>query len=193
LFDPDIVVLTDGDRTRYTTESYLRHLLLSGAPIPDPELREQLDAVGVLGAEIRDGVPVPFRWGRAAFERFTGRSARMPSEELVGRIRGLGEPVAGWAIREAARVSREMGAVPVMVGLNVVTPPPSEPMFTLVAAREAGMLALDLFRVFEGVDPDDLRVAPWDNHPNARGHQLIADRLYLELRRNAGLLAPSTQ
>ena len=49
-------------------------------------------------------------------------------------------------------------------------------------AEAAGWTVLSLEGVYDGHDPDDLRIAPWDHHPNARGHALIADRLYDALR-----------
>lgn len=181
-FEPDIVIITDGERTRYTTESYLQWLVIRGVPVEDPELRDILEEAGVLGAEIFEGVPVPWAWGRSLVERIAGIPTRMPSAELTGRLRGLGERTASWAIREIGNEIRAMGATPVFLGLNVVGPAPATPMFTLDVARSEGFVVLDLFDVFEGLDGDALRVAPWDDHPNAAAHRLIADRLYEEIR-----------
>ena len=49
------------------------------------------------------------------------------------------------------------------------------------AAKEAGFVIIDLSDVFEGQDPAALRLAEWDQHPNARAHRLLAERLYREL------------
>ena len=51
----------------------------------------------------------------------------------------------------------------------------------LQLAEEAGFTVLDLSDVFAGQAAEDIRLAEWDFHPNAKGHQLIADRLYQEL------------
>jgi len=45
--------------------------------------------------------------------------------------------------------------------------------------RAAGLPVLDLQGSFAKVqDRQSLWVAPWDNHSNAEGHRLLADRLY---------------
>jgi lysophospholipase L1-like esterase len=36
---------------------------------------------------------------------------------------------------------------------------------------------IDLSGAFDRFDLDDYRIAPWDHHPNAMGHQLIFERL----------------
>jgi hypothetical protein len=40
---------------------------------------------------------------------------------------------------------------------------------------------IDLGDVFSKQAPDSLRVAAWDEHPNALGHRLVGERLYGEL------------
>ena len=45
-------------------------------------------------------------------------------------------------------------------------------------AQEAGFRILNLTGAYDGHDPKSLEVAPWDNHPNALAHRLIADKLF---------------
>ncbi len=54
-------------------------------------------------------------------------------------------------------------------------------------AQGAGFTIINLEDVYRGHDIDDVRLAPWDDHPNAFGHRLIADRLFagLEARRDS--------
>jgi hypothetical protein len=37
--------------------------------------------------------------------------------------------------------------------------------------------------VYKGQDIATIRLAEWDDHPNRRGHELIASRLYDELQK----------
>ena len=53
-------------------------------------------------------------------------------------------------------------------------------------AREAGFVTVDLTDVYGDESPDLLRVAPWDMHPNALGHRMIADGIERGLRARAG-------
>jgi hypothetical protein len=42
--------------------------------------------------------------------------------------------------------------------------------------------------VYDGHDWRTLLVAPWDDHPNAAGHRLIADKLYEVLQQHRDLI-----
>jgi hypothetical protein len=42
--------------------------------------------------------------------------------------------------------------------------------------------------VFDGQDRETLRIAPWDDHINARGHRLVAEQLYELLMENKDVL-----
>jgi len=46
--------------------------------------------------------------------------------------------------------------------------------------------------VYEGKDEIDLWVAEWDQHPNAKGHRIIADRLTRELLQRPAILTKRT-
>ena len=58
------------------------------------------------------------------------------------------------------------------------------------AARESGFAILNVDDVFTGRDARELTVAPWDYHPNAKAHAMIADRLFAELTARPELLRP---
>ena len=56
----------------------------------------------------------------------------------------------------------------------------------------AGTLLHDLLDVYGPPEGHAaLMTAPWDAHPNAAGHALIADRLLAELRRHPETLRPA--
>lgn len=53
---------------------------------------------------------------------------------------------------------------------------------TATLARHVGLTVLDLTRAYGGVDRlESLWITPWDNHPNAVGHRLLADHMYEQL------------
>jgi hypothetical protein len=55
-------------------------------------------------------------------------------------------------------------------------------------AREAGFTTIDLLDTYDRApDLSRLWVAPWDRHPNAAGHAMLADGLYQGLRHELGL------
>ena len=54
-------------------------------------------------------------------------------------------------------------------------------------AREAGFVVLDLSEVYEDQEEASLILGGGDNHPNAAGHRLIADRLYEALHEEGAI------
>ena len=49
--------------------------------------------------------------------------------------------------------------------------------------RDAGFTVVDLHGAYRGGPRETaLWLAPWDNHPNARAHRLIADEMYSRMR-----------
>jgi hypothetical protein len=59
-------------------------------------------------------------------------------------------------------------------------------------AQAGGMETLDLVELWQGRDLTNLRVAPWDRHPNAEGHRIMADAIY-ELFLTSGILEADTR
>jgi hypothetical protein len=105
----------------------------------------------------------------------------MPQAEVDARIRGISSRVSDWSIQRIAELSRQHGAIPIVLALDAVLDVPSEAIPNASAIKEAGLPVIDLLNVFPVNRRESLRVASWDEHPNAAGHELIADKLYREL------------
>jgi hypothetical protein len=94
------------------------------------------------------------------------------------------EEILAWAYREVFNRCEARGVVPVMVHVPLLgrrdfdLPVP----VLLRIARQAGFLTLDLSGVYDGHDPEKLQIASWDDHPNAAGHRLVADKLHDAIR-----------
>lgn len=178
-FAPDIVVATVYHRNRVMTEGHIRKLLVRDVAVPDAELQALLNAAGLTPFE-RGTVPVPFRRARALLKSL-GVPTRIPQAEVDGRLRAIADDLVSWSIRRLAAVTREHEIPVAVLGLNVVIDdaPPGVPAGEVFDA--AGIPVIDLFDAFPDAQRPALRVAPWDDHPNRAGHELIADRLYPEL------------
>jgi hypothetical protein len=180
-FSPDVVVITVANNSRAATIRHLLHVAFSPDPIPYPALRSLLEHHGI--AELRrEGSPVPFRPLRELAAR-SGMTVRTPYGEIMARARLAASEVNIWALHEAVRVISGAGAVPVILALATVGAEPDGSVPELKAATEAGYTVLDLFDVYSGHPEASLRVAPWDDHPNAAAHRLIGDRLIAEFQR----------
>ena len=55
-------------------------------------------------------------------------------------------------------------------------------------AKTAGFHIVNLSEIYKDTDRASLRLAEWDEHPNARAHQLIAQRLHEELQKSSDVL-----
>jgi hypothetical protein len=147
-----------------------------GWKIPFPKLAEEVEGVGI-AALAREGVPVPFDSMRNAIEKLR-IPTRMPWAEAERRMLHSADRLVQTTLQELATRVSASGAVPVFVALDNVVTARTEPLPALQEASRAGFLVLDLFELWEGRDMNALRIAPWDNHPNAAGNRLIAERLH---------------
>ena len=116
------------------------------------------------------------------------------SQTALQLLRPIRDDVARWALTRIARAARAGGAERV---LYVVIPMPADRQpredseRILRIARESGLEVHDLSGVYDGHDARALAVAPWDRHPNALGHRLIAAQFEDLLRRELVAAAPS--
>lgn len=110
------------------------------------------------------------------------------TEEAAGlrRLEPYRSEILAFVYREIVHESRRQGAVPVWIFLPQVRQgswQEETPEQTRLAV-EAGFVVIDLANVYEGHDPTTVRLAEWDDHPNDRGHRLIAARLEEALKVN---------
>jgi hypothetical protein len=171
---------------QHVMSQFTRHILARGLPVPYPELREMMANQGIAkwGGE---GLSVPYA-PLLALVRAMGADAVMPRVEAESRLDPIVDDMIAWSIRRAGDAARQSGAVPVLLGLDDVATKPPTRVPGSAAAAENGFVVIDLYNVFQGHDHATLRLASWDEHPNAAGHRLIANRLLQELHRNDAAL-----
>ncbi len=90
-----------------------------------------------------------------------------------------------YTYQRIADETRRAGAVPVWIFLPQVKQGKWQEETrggACSAARAAGFFVIDLSDVYKDQDIATVRLAEWDEHPNARGHELIAARLLEALR-----------
>lgn len=107
------------------------------------------------------------------------------------RLASVSHAIVAWTYDQAARRCREQGVQPLWVLLPKLKEHGRRKLVPglTAAAREAGFRVLEIPRVFTGVPRRDLQVGPADFHPNARGHERIADALYRQLTARPDVLA----
>ena len=102
----------------------------------------------------------------------------MLGREADRRLWPLADNIIGWTLRHIATVTREHDATPVFVALNNVSDPYGNDIPALKDAKPAGFVVFNLLDIWRNRDQSALRIADWDEHPNAAGNRLIADRLF---------------
>jgi len=174
-FQPDLAIAVLYHPTRWWTERYVRKVVWDRVDIPHPELRALLTRAGLGGLDNGPGIPFPLARRIAAM---VGIQSRMPTSESAARIRWITDEFVDLSILHYAQVTREHEVPAVLLALNAVIDDVPKELPHLAAIRQSGLPVIDLFHVYPEDQKAELRVAPWDEHPNARGHQMIADRLY---------------
>jgi hypothetical protein len=174
-FRPDSVIFTDSPKIAKPALGHLLDAVAQNIAIPYPKLRNLTQQTGIsaLGSK---GVPVPFDGGRSLLSA-AGVKTRMPWNEADYRMRASREAMLEAAFEEMSQTARKHGAVPIFLALDTVGPPPEKPPSALQHAAKAGMLVFNLFDLWVGRDLDSFRVHTSDNHANAAGSRMIADRL----------------
>ena len=175
-FSPDVVIASHYHQNRMMTSAYLVKLVTRGIAPTDDRIASLLDQAGLTGAE-RGSVPMLFAPVRRA-ARAMGLDPRMPSVEVTARARRISDAVLAASFERFARVSRAAGATPLVLALNDVLDGVGTDVPHDEGIRSARLPVINLLDAYpEGRRPE-LRLGPWDNHPNAAGHRLIADRLH---------------
>ncbi len=119
-----------------------------------------------------------------------GVTKGMTDDQVQKAIKPFADPVIAREIKQIAdlcavhrvRCIYSLVPTPTWAASRAAGPP------MVKAAQESGFTMLNLDDVFTGRDARELTVAPWDYHPNAKAHALIADRLFAELTARPELL-----
>lgn len=112
--------------------------------------------------------------------------AAMSDATIRNRLRPYQMQMVDWSWKRLAEECRRRGidAHLVFIPTLIESSEPAQYRRDVAAkAEEHGFAFHDLEHAFQHVrSPEELAIAPWDGHPNARGHQLIADELFEGLR-----------
>ena len=121
-----------------------------------------------------------------AFKR-AGVKRSMKQAEVELRLGKQREQVIGDMYRHLAQQALRHGVRPAWAYLPLVSENPVDTELLTRLAQEAGFTVIDFKDIFDGHEHAKLQLEPWDTHPNAMGHKLMATRLEEGLR---SLLAP---
>jgi D-alanyl-lipoteichoic acid acyltransferase DltB (MBOAT superfamily) len=124
-----------------------------------------------------------------------GLTAEIDEASALRRLAPFRDEILAAVYRHIVEECRARGRVAVWIFLPQVREGAwqEETPDMLRIAAEAGFVIVDLADVYRGEDPAAVRLAEWDEHPNARGHRLIAERLYAALQDQRASIFPITE
>jgi hypothetical protein len=157
-FQPNAIFFMAHQREEYAVITYLADRLSVGADLPFPELMELARQAGVVPG--------------------------MTKGEIERRLNPKGPEILAWTYQHIVEASRVHGILPVWIFMPTLEDPLHEEEITHLTglAEQSGFIVLDLSDAYDNQDLDSLVVAYWDKHPNAKGHNLIAEDFYRKLR-----------
>ena len=157
-FQPNALFFMAHQREEESVVLYLADRLALESDLPYPDLIELARQAGVKPGATKD--------------------------EAARLLQPHGTEILSWTYRRIVEVSRENGIVPVWIFMPTLENALHEEEITRLKriAEESGFIVLDLSHAYDDQDLDSLVVAYWDKHPNAKGHSLIAEDLYRQLR-----------
>jgi len=145
--------------------------------------RELSRAAFYLADVARKEIAVPYDHLRQIVYK-AGIETGTSETDAVRRLTPFRPEITSWLYQSFVKNCREQGVLPVWVFLPQVNEGAwqEETAPAVQLAEDAGFIVINLEDVYRKQDIDSIRLADWDNHPNAQGHQLVAAALYQELR-----------
>ena len=145
--------------------------------------RELSRAAFYLADVTRKEIAVPYDHLRQIVYK-AGIEAKTSETDAIRRLTPFRSEITSWLYHSLVKICREQGVLPVWVFLPQVNEGPweEETAPAVQLAEDAGFIVINLEDVYRQHDIDAIRLAEWDEHPNAQGHQLVAAALHQELR-----------
>jgi lysophospholipase L1-like esterase len=165
-FQPDAVLVVATTNEALHAVRNARDSVLQEVPDMDPEIQTVLDRAGIVPG--------------------------MSAEEVERRLNAHSDELLASAYRALARTAAEHG-LDVLWFLLPLTDDDDrryEESYAHLSAmvKEAGLVPVNLAGVYGDLNErDQVRLAPWDWHPNREGHSRIAERMEREIRERSFL------
>jgi len=139
-----------------------------------------------LAKHIRLGTPLPYTYlDEVARKAHVDRRTR----EIIsrGRLKPFAPEMLAWTYRRFVKVCRDRGMLAVWIYVpDTIREWEDKKAIAQIfkLAESAGFLVVDLSNAYGSVPSEELRVSPYDDHPNVTAHRLLAECLLQELKTN---------
>jgi hypothetical protein len=147
--------------------------------------------VQVLARQVYSGHTIPYPYIESILLK-AGISKDMKRFSIERALMPYKYDLLDWAYGQITSICRDNGITPVWVLLPMTYErlKDSDIERHVAAADAAGFTIISLKDVYNSAAPDELAIAPWDDHPNVLGHQLIAAHLYEAIQKREFIAVP---
>jgi hypothetical protein len=151
--------------------------------------RELSRAAGYMVGVARKGIEVPYPTLRTIVEQ-AKLNPELDESTALRQLEPYRTGILRFVYSHIAEQARARGAQPVWIFLPQVRDGAwrEETPEAVQLAQEAGFVVFNLEDVYKGLDISTIRLAEWDDHPNVRGHQIVAERLFENFKARRELL-----
>ena len=162
----------------HKTVDFAPDALLFAAHFSDEEtsIRHLVNSIGA-------GVDIPYDYLNEVV-RIAGVDRTTPDAVAEKRLKPYGQDVLAWGYHHIVEDCHKRGIRPVWIYLALpgMDTPKERVAIQARLALDAGFATIDLSDWPAHEDVKSLQSAEWDRHPNAKGHRLIAEKVYEALR-----------
>ncbi|HXG11383.1 MAG TPA: hypothetical protein VNK04_16635 [Gemmataceae bacterium] len=165
-FEPDAIYYVAHQDELLGPPRHLTRLVTVGRELPYPSLRDVVQRAGV--------------------------TQEMPWGQVEARLQPFARDIVRGTYTELVAECRRRNVLPVWVYLPMpgIADVPPQAHEVVKLAEAAGFVVVDLSKWSAGFAPGEVKLSPEDHHANARGHQLIAEKLEAALRERPDALPP---
>lgn len=119
-----------------------------------------------------------------------GFSTEISQTDAMDKLKARQQEIVAWGYQQIVRYCRENQAIPLWLYVPTLddNSVAGEDEKLQQMAEEMGFYTLNLKKAYQGHNPEELKIAKWDFHPNAKGHELIAQEWLRQLAANQSLL-----
>ena len=113
----------------------------------------------------------------------SGARSGMCSLEIQNRIKPYADQIIAWGYKSIVDVCKRNNIAPIWIYVPTLGDRTENMDCSEIQkiAQKAGFITIPLNGIYDTYSIDELIIAPWDTHPNKKGHQLIANKLYTGL------------
>ena len=128
---------------------------------------------------IQNGITIPYP-GLQAIVQKAGVTKGMQPPQMEQRLTPFKPEIMAWTYQQIAADCKAHGVRCIWIYLTMPGSNAKEPDLLGLEglAKQAGLFTINMTGVYDGVPVDSITLSNWDEHPNAKGHAIIAARLY---------------